>query len=284
MIIFIQQLVNGLGIAAALALVAMGISLIFGTSGVINFAQADFMMLGAFIAFAVAQSGAGLAVGTLVATLSLAVIGAIIYLVLFRQVRGHPVNGFILSIGLSILLENIAQQIWGGLPQVYGPVLDGVWKVGPFTFLYTSLVLLVGAVVILLVVFLLLFKTPFGRMVRACLDDRDAAALIGIPLVWVEVTVFALAAAIGGCAGGLLLLQYPVSPYLGTEFLILAFAAALLGGLRRPIGVLIGAAIIGIVDSISIQYGQGIWSYFYVYVIVIAVLLWRPQGLVGGRS
>ena len=280
----VQQLINSLGIAAVLALIGIGISLIFGTSGIINFAQADFSMLGAYVALGVASAGYGLVVGTVVAMLTMAVLGAVVYLLLFRWVVGRTINGFILSVALSILLHNGAEMIWGGVPKSYGPVLSGVWRIGNVTVRQGDAVVLGCALVVLLLIFVLIFRTALGRALRACLDDPSAATLVGIKRTRIELYVFMIAMGAGGVAGGLLLIEYPASPYLGANFLIMAFAAALLAGLRRPQSILLGALVLGLIDSLSVQLGLASWSYFLIFTITIAALLWRPQGLFSPRT
>lgn len=282
MISLIQQLVTGLAFAGSFGLIALGISLIFGMTGIINFAQGDLLMVGGYIALAVTDATHTLALGIATSTVAIAILGVLLYRGLFDYVRNDPISGFIISIGLIIVIENVTQEIEGGQPRSYLTSL-GAFHVGKVVFLQSDVITLGITAVVLTGLLMLYSKTPFGRVVRACVEDREAASLMGINVRRVNAQVLGLAGGLAGLGGGLILIEYPISPFVGSTLVINAFLAAVLGGLRRVEGAVVGALVIGVITGLASQYGLSIWTDGIVYGLLIVVLLIRPTGILASR-
>jgi branched-chain amino acid transport system permease protein len=282
MIQLIQQLVNGLAYAGSFGLIALGISLIFGMTGIINFAQGDLLMLGAYCALFVADATHILVLAIAVSTLALGLFGVLLYRGLFDWVRADPISGFIISIGLITVIENLTQEIAGGQPRSYLSSLGSI-HIGDVIFLEGELIVLLVAAVVLGSLLVLYERTSFGRVVRACVEDREAAALMGINVRRVNSRVMGLSGALAGLGGGLVLLLFPISPFIGSSLVINAFLASILGGLRRVEGAVVGALVIGVITGIGDQYGASIWTTGIVYALLIAVLIVRPSGILAPR-
>jgi branched-chain amino acid transport system permease protein len=137
---------------------------------------------------------------------------------------------------------------------------------------------------VLVALLLLYAKTPFGRVVRACVEDREAASLMGINVRRVNLQVLVIAGALAGLGGGLILPLFPITPFVGSTLTINAFLAAIIGGLRRVQGAVLGALVIGVATALNAQYGFTIWTSAEIYGLLIVILLIRPTGLLGNRA
>lgn len=277
MIVFIQQLVNGLTFAGVYGLIAIGISLVFGMTGIINFAQGDLLMVGAYIALFVALK-TDILLGIVAATVALAVLGVGLYRGLFDWVRASPISGFIISIGLISVLENGMTEIATSNDRAYASGLTSFSIAG--VRLITAEVIVLGVTAVAAAVLLVAYsKTDFGRVVRVCVEDRDTAELLGISVRRVNTLVLGLAGAFAGAGGGLLILLYPINPYTGSTLIFSAFTAALIGGLTKVQGAVVGALAVGLLTSMNDQYGPTAWTQLLVYVLLVVVLLIRPSGI-----
>ena len=279
----LQQLLNALSFAGVFGLIALGVSLIFGMTGIINFAQGDLLMVGAYVGLFVANSTHTLWLAIVVATLAMGAFSGGLYLGLFDRVRNDPIAGFIVSIGLIIVLENVTQAIVGAEPRSYDSGL-GAFHIGGVAFLETQLIVVIVTAIVLVALLLLYAKTPFGRVVRACVEDREAASLMGINVRRVNLQVLVIAGALAGLGGGLILPLFPITPFVGSTLTINAFLAAIIGGLRRVQGAVLGALVIGVATALNAQYGFTIWTSAEIYGLLIVILLIRPTGLLGNRA
>jgi branched-chain amino acid transport system permease protein len=267
MTVFIQQVVNGLTFAGVYGLIAIGISLVFGMTGIINFAQGDLLMVGAYVALFVALK-TDIVLGIVAATVALALLGVGLY------------RGFIISIGLISVLENGMTEIATSNDRAYASGLTSFSIAG--VRLITSNVIVLGVTVVAAGSLLLVYsKTDFGRIVRVCVEDRDTAELLGISVRRVNTVVLGLAGAFAGAGGGLLLVLYPINPYTGSTLIFSAFTAALIGGLTKVQGAVIGAVAVGLLTSMNDQYGPTAWTQLLVYALLVVVLLIRPSGIFG---
>jgi branched-chain amino acid transport system permease protein len=279
MIVFIQQVVNGLTFAGVYGLIAIGISLVFGMTGIINFAQGDLLMVGAYIALFVALK-TDIVLGIVAATIALTVLGIGLYRGLFDWVRASPISGFIISIGLISVLENGMAEIASSNDRAYNSGMTS-FAIGGVRLVTSNVIVLAVTVVAATVLLLVYSKTDFGRVVRVCVEDRDTAELLGISVRRVNTLVLGLAGAFAGAGGGLLLLLYPINPYTGSTLIFSAFTAALIGGLTKVQGAIVGALAVGLLTSMNNQYGPTAWTQLLVYVLLVVVLLIRPSGIFG---
>ncbi len=272
------------------ALVALGITVIFGLTGIVKFSIGELLTLGAFLAFSMwdnerltfflAVPFAALAVGALALLMER---GA------FRFTLNQPINGFMVSLGLILVLQNLVLEFWGTTPRAIQPPFMDVWEVGGVRMAVQRWFVIGVTAALIVGVFAALRYTKHGRALRACAEDRDAAALMGIPVALYIGGAFALGGALAAVAGGLLASIFPFHPYIGATYLLKGFAVALVGGLGNVEGAVVAAIIIGITETMAVGYlgelpfvpdGAGReWRDAYAFGLMILVLLWRPTGL-----
>ena len=277
---FLQQLFNALRISGLYALVALGITVIFGLTGIVKFSIAELITVGAFLTFSfwdhdrmvyfLAVPAAALSVGLLALLLERAA---------FRFTLDQPINGFIVSLGLIVVLQNSIIEIWGTNAKPSISIFTEVWDVGGVRMPATDWFIIWVTVGLIAGLFLLLRRTKYGRAMRACADDREAAALMGIPVDLMIAATFALGGVLAATAGGLLASRENIHVYIGTAYLLKGFAVALIGGLGNIEGAVIAALLVGLTETMAAAYGPGEWRDAYTFGLLIIVLLIRPRGL-----
>lgn len=279
-----EFLLNGLVLGALYVLMALGLSIIFGMIGVINFAHGVLYTLGAYVAFqfkdALGFSGALVAAPVLVGLL-----GMLIEATLLRRLyQEDPLQGLLLTFGLAMVLEQAIRMIWGLAPKQFEvpPGLAGAIDLGAFTYSkYRTFVLLA---VIALIVGLLLFlrKTPIGTIVRAGSRDPTMVRLLGISLKPVLTFVFGLGVALAAVAGVLSAPLAGVQPAMGVNVGTAAFVVVTIGGLGSFGGAIISGLLVGQIVSLSIYFQPRI-AEASMYLLMAVILLLRPRGLMGER-
>jgi branched-chain amino acid transport system permease protein len=281
---FLQQTINGLVMGSSYVLTALGLTLIFGMLDMINFAHGELLMVGAFVAVAlVTAAGLPYLVALPVAMVIVAILGVVIQRLAFHPLRNSErVSLLVSSLGVSIILQNLVQLIWGPDPRnLASPFTDmqvqflGVALNGQRLF-----VVLVAAVFIA-ILYYVIQKTKIGIAMRACAFDMETARLMGIKANTVVMTTFALGAGLAASAGTLLAPVFSVYPTMGVMATMKAFVVVLLGGIGNITGAIAGGLILGLVET----YAAGYWSSEYkdviAFVIMILVLLFKPAGLFG---
>ena len=288
--IFIQQFLNGLSIASVIALVAIGITLIFGLTGIVNFAQGEMLMIGGYtVWFVVDQTGLGDGFHFYVLALAVAILivgglGLVLERGLFRFTLDDPINGFIVSIGLIIVLQHFVAGLWTSDAQTIPRPVNTIWEVGEIRILATRIMVIAITIGLLLVSFYALQRTRYGRALRASAADRDTAALMGIPVRRYIMTIFVIGSAIAGIGGALLIALFPMSPFVGGTFVIKGFAVAIIGGLGNVTGAVLAALVLGLLEAMSAGYFAPAWTNAYAFGLMIIILLVRPQGLLRGTA
>ena len=284
--VLLQQVVNGVTIGVVYALIAVGLTLVFGILGVINFAHGEFYMLGAFLTYSLTI---GLGLDYFVA-LALTIVGSSAAGLLAERLTVRPLKGrhmftvVLSTLGLSIFLQNGALLVWGpdpreielawgGRPVVLGGVV--------ITFLRLA-VLAVGAALIIALTWFIR-RTRWGMAMRAAAGNRDAAALMGIPVDRVYAITFAVGTGIAGVAGGLLGAMFTIEPTMGEWAVVKAFCVVVMGGMGNLPGAVLGGIMLGVAESLGAGFLPGGASYKdgIGYAILIVVLLYSPQGLFG---
>jgi branched-chain amino acid transport system permease protein len=284
--IYLYQGLVGLSSAMYLWLLAAGLTIAFGVLGVLNFSHGALFMLGAYLAFTVyGVFGINFWLAVLVSAAAVAVVGAIMEVFFFRHIyRLDLPFQLLLTFGFVLVLDDVVKMIWGGMFLVppIPPFLEGWVRIlgRPFP-IYNLFIIAVG-VVVALAIWLLFDKTWWGRMVRAAAWSREMGATLGMNVPRVFTLVFAFAAALAALAGALSIPVRPVSPGLGTQMIIQAFIVTVIGGLGNLRGAFVGALIVGLLTAYS-QMLFPLFELFLPYVVMAAVLLLRPQGLLGGR-
>ncbi|HRK01594.1 MAG TPA: branched-chain amino acid ABC transporter permease [Oligoflexia bacterium] len=290
---FLQHIINGLGLGAIYALIALGYTMVFGILQLINFAHGDVYMLGAFIGY-YAGRYLGLAnvpgLGSLGAALALAMLGAAVagYLIerfAYRPLRKSPrINVLITAVGVSLLLEFGGQIIFGADPKFF-PTLyvpGEPFMIGTLQMNRLQLLVLAISLVLMTGLRTIIFKTKTGRAMRAVSFNHDNAALMGIPVDRIISVTFMLGSALAGAAGILVGLTYPkIDPLMGVMFGLKAFVAAVVGGIGNVTGAVIGALLMGVAESLVIAYWASTYRDALAFGILILILLFKPAGLLG---
>jgi branched-chain amino acid transport system permease protein len=283
---FFQQLFNSLMISGVYALVALGITVIFGLTGIVKFSIGELITLGALLTFAFWDNDRltyFLAIP--LAAASVAAVALIMERAAFRFTLDQPINGFIVSLGLILVLQNIVIEVWGTQPYtIQGPFVGHVWDWAGVRMGLQSWFVIWVTIGIIVALFLGLRLTRWGRAVRACAEDRDAAALMGIPVDRVIAGTFAMGGALAAAAGGLLASIQTVHPYLGASLLLKGFAVALVGGLGNIEGAVLAALLVGTTETMAAGYFENEWRDAYTFALMIFVLLMRPRGLFRARG
>jgi branched-chain amino acid transport system permease protein len=274
-------------LAGIYALVAVGLTLIFGVMRVVNFAHGEFLMLGMYLAFWTFTRWALDPYVVLFAAIPLFFgVGLLTYLLVMRGVisASHNVQIFT-TVGLSTLLQNVALVAWTGDFRFVRPWHSSVvLRLAGSAFNLSQVVAFAIAVALTLTLFAFMKWTHTGRIMRATAQDRDAATLMGIDTDRVYRLTFAIGIACVGAAGTLVAPLYSVYPTAGLQFVLLSYVVVVLGGLGNMVGALLGSFIVAGVEVIGSFYLGSAWKEVTYFVLFIAVLLFRPAGLLGQRG
>jgi branched-chain amino acid transport system permease protein len=282
---FLQQMFNALTISGVYALIALGITIVFGLTGIVNFSIGQLLTLGAFLTFAFwDRYGVSFFLAVPLAALAVGMLSVMLERVAFRFTLEQPINGFIVSLGLILVLQNIVIEVWGTDPKAITPPFTDVWDVGGVRMPVNTWFVICVTVAIIVLLFLGLRYTKYGRAMRACAEDRDAAARMGIPVGWVIAGSFAVGGGLAAVSGGLLASLYPIHPYVGALYLLKGFAVALVGGLGNIEGCVAAALLIGLTETMAAGYLAGEWRDGYTFGLMILILLMRPTGLFPARG
>src|SRR6202795_3769138 len=280
----LEQVLNGLLAGAYYLLIALGLALIFSLGGLVNLAHGAFYALGADFAVKPVDTS-GFAGALVLSPLAVALIGLVVERSLFRRFyREDPALGLLLTFGFAMVAEQALRWIFGASPIPFSipPALKGQILVGDFIYSKYRLLMLAVAVMAVAGLWLLLRRTPFGRVVRAGVQNPDMVAALGISLTPYMAGVVGLGVGLAALAGVLLAPITGVHPAMGAEILTAAFVVVVIGGLGSFWGVVCAALIVGVV--------RGLTVYFYpaaaeasMYLLMVLVLLVRPRGLFGER-
>ena len=280
----VEQVINGLLVGAYYLLIALGLSLIFSLGGLVNLAHGAFYALGAYFAVKLADT-LGFAGALVVSPVLVAVLGLVVERFLFRRFYRHdPALGLLLTFGLAMVIEQTLRIVFGAAPIPFAipQFLRGQIFVGDFIYSKYRLAMLVIAALAVGGLWYLLRRTPFGRVVRAGVQNPDMVSALGISLTPYMAGVVAISVALAALAGVLLAPISGVHPAMGSEILTAAFVVVVIGGLGSFWGVVYAALIVGVV--------RGLTVYFFapaaeasMYLLMLVVLLVRPRGLFGER-
>lgn len=285
MSLVISQLINGLQSGSVYALVALGYSMVYGIIMLLNFAHGDVIMVGAYIAWLVIVSfSLPPAIAIALAIITCTVLGVVIEKVAYTPLRKSPrLSLLITAIGISFLLENLAQLIFGAGSQqvptlISGPSLDiGSQHIG-----FTAIITIVVSVISMVALTFLVQKTKMGKAMRAVSEDMGTAQLMGINVNRTVSFTFAVGSALAGIGSILYCCAYPqASPMMGSMLGLKAFVAAVLGGIGSLPGAMLGGFCIGIAEAIVSAVGLSVWKDGVVFAILIVVLIFKPTGILG---
>lgn len=279
----ITQLANGVVLGVVYVLMAIGLSMIFGQLGLINFAHGAFLTLTAYLALSLYPTLGWL--GVALAPVLIAGIGMIVERLLLHRAYGlEPRFGLVLTFALSLFIEALIRSIWGSASHPFPTpdIFRGVVIWGPILLTKYRLFVVVMTVVILVALWAFMKYTPYGKILRAAARDPEMMGLLGFNSSKVFTCVFGLGTFLAGLAGILASPLWSVSPSMSEVLLMPAFVTITIGGLGSYLGATIAGLLVGIVTGLAIQ----LWpeaSTAAMYVLMIAVLLIRPRGLLGER-
>lgn len=280
----LQYAISGLKNGAVYALLALGFTIVYASTGVINFAQGEFYMLGGMIAaFLLSSAGVPLPLAAVGAVLATGAIGVLFEILAVRPRRdGDTLALIIITVGGSMLFKAVSRQVFGPDELALPSFTDGpsIPIAGATVDLQTLWIwgLTAATVVVLSFVYK---RTTFGRAMRACAVDRKAARLVGIDTRLMVMASFGMAAALGALAG---LAVTPLTQMrfdAGSSVALKGFSAAILGGLGNPVAAVVGGLVLGVLESMSIAFLSSTYKDAIALVVLLAVLFLRPQGLLG---
>ena len=283
--ILAQAVINGLLIGGVYALVSIGVTLIFGVVKIVNFAQGEFVMIGMYISFFLANSfGVDPLVSLLVSMPALFAIGVVVQHFLIRRVLAlGDMPQIFLTFALSLLLMNVALLLFtANYRTVQTAYSELSFHVGPLYFPVAKLIAFVIAMLLSAVLYVFLHATDLGKAMRAAAQNREVAMLMGINPDRVFCVAVGVALALAGAAGSLLMPFYPAYPLVGQVFVLMAFVAVVLGTLGNITGALIASLMMGVAESLGVQFVGADSGLIVVFAMLLLTLAFRPNGLFGG--
>jgi branched-chain amino acid transport system permease protein len=284
--LFIMTILNGLTLAAMYFLVASGFTLVFGLMRNVNLAHGSLYLLGAYIGFTILELSGSWILGVAAGFLSMAIMGLLFQVFIFRHIEGQELRQTMVSIGISIILADLMLAIWTGntyqfeIPDaLYGvihlPVIKG----------YTTyrLFVLAVAVVIGLALWLFLTRTQVGMKIRAGVDDKDMLAATGVNVHRVFAIVFAIGAGLAGLAGVVGGSALSIAPGEDVRYLLASLVVVIVGGMGSVGGAVLGALLIGLAEQFGLAYTPT-YGVVYTFIIMVVTLAFRPQGFFGRKA
>jgi branched-chain amino acid transport system permease protein len=284
---FLQQLINGLSLGSVYALIALGYTMVYGIIGLINFAHCDIYMVGAYIGFFAATSLHLPFIPTLILAMAGAgIVGVLVERIAYRPLRkASNISLLITAMGVSLLLENGFNCIFGGDPRSYphNILKQTNIELGPVHTDSLHLIILTTSLVLMVLLQIIIYRTKIGKAMRATSADKDAAALMGINVNATISATFAIGSALAGAAGVLVGILYnSIDPYMGIQPGIKAFTAAVFGGIGLIPGAFLGGLILGVIETFVTAWYSPLAGAIG-FIILIIILIIKPSGLLGKK-
>jgi branched-subunit amino acid ABC-type transport system permease component len=286
--LFLVGVGSGLVTAAIIALSTVGLSLQYSVTRTINFAHGELMTVGAYAAYVVAQHSSNVVLQGVVAIAAGAALAWVLNRSLFRPFARRGAGSltiFVLTIAASLIVQNVLEAIFSGNFVNYPSAVGAAYRVGPFRWTLTDLLTMAAAAVVLLALHVTIRRTKFGKAQRAVADDVALARTTGVYAHRIIDLTWAIDGGVAGLSGMLLALQVgSFSPSLGFTFLLVIFSAAIVGGIGQMYGAMAGSLIVGVVMEVSAVYIPPDYKETMAFLILVVVLLLRPQGIVAALS
>lgn len=281
----LQLLISGVAMGIVYGLISMGMVLIFRSVGVMNFAQGEFLMVGGYLCYSFNQTmKMPIVLSLILSTVMMGLVGALFMRTSYWPLRKAQTRAIIVSaMGASMALKEGARLIWGSIPVSVDKVVTGTARVGPASIQWQYIAIIGISVILMLFVYILLEKTFVGHIMQATAQDQYMASLVGIPVIVSIGMTFALSAAITGIGGGLLAPIFFLNNTMGATSGAKAFAAIVIGGFGSIPGAIIGGLIVGLVESFGGAYLSTTYQLVFIYVALVIVLMFRPQGIFGEK-
>ena len=287
--IFISNLISGIRLGSIYAIIALGYTMVYGIAKMLNFAHGDVIMIGAYSAFvALYRANLPLPIALIISIIICTLLGVIIERLAYKPLRqASSLAVLITAIGVSYFLQNLALLIWGSAAKIFPTILD-YGSINLFNdqlkLSYQMLITITVCIVIMILLNLFIKKTKIGKAMRACSEDKEAAALMGINVDNIISLTFAIGSSLAAIAAILLCAAYPtVTPTLGSMPGIKAFTAAVIGGIGSIPGALLGGLLLGVIEIIVKAYGLSELTDAIAFGVLILVLLFKPTGLLGKK-
>jgi branched-chain amino acid transport system permease protein len=285
---FLSTIISGLSVGGTYAMIALGYTMVYGIAKMLNFAHGDVIMVGGYIIYvSLYLAGFPLVLAMLLSIIFCVGMGVLIERLAYRPLRGaSPLAVLITAIGVSYMLQALAQIIFGSAPKMLVKLkIDGALKLGELTIDYGTLITLLVSIVIMLLLSLFVKYTKVGRAMIAVSEDRDAAKLMGIDVNFIIMITFAIGSALAAVAGVFMLMKAPtLSNTLGAMPGIKAFTAAVIGGIGSIPGAMIGGILLGVVECLSLSVDAiAPYTVAIEFAILIIILLVRPSGILGKK-
>lgn len=283
MIEIVQQIVNGLTIGGVYALIALGLTAVFGILGIAHFAHGSISMFGGYLTyFLVTSVGWSLPLAMAAALLGGIAIGAIVERLAYRPVRDdNHINAFIVALGLTMIAEGSNLQLFGADQVVIPTKLNRVFQIGPVTLPELRLYVIISTAILIAGMTLIISKTKTGAAIRAVAQNRPAAILMGVDIDRITMIVFAVSSALGMAAGIMIGALFAVAPGVGEGLAVKGFSVLILGGLGSVPGAIVGGLILGVTEALAAGFLSSAYKDVIAFLVMIAVLLLRPEGLLG---
>lgn len=286
---FFEQILSGIVIGASYALVGAGISMMWGTLKMVNIAQGELYMLGAyFLWLSITVGKVPVLPAILIAVVGVLLVSAFIQISTIRPLmrkEGWDMSPYILTMGISIFLQNFALKVWGERYQNVPYFWEKVVKLfGTISISGQRIIIIVASVMVILVLMLVIKYTKLGRAIRATSQDRQSALMMGINVNSIYFITYIIAGGLAAVAGVLLSPIYSVNPWMGTMVQSKGLVVCILGGLGSVEGAILAGILIGICESMAVTVIGSAWKDVVAYVFLIAMLWLRPQGLFGKKE
>ncbi len=283
---FVQALILGLMIGGVYALLASGLTLIFGVMDVINVAQGALIILSAFITWALwKEMGIDPLLGALITTPAMFAIGWVIYRLTIQWISGRPAStSVLLTFALALVLEGIMGLVWSTTYHSSTPgYVDESFRAGGFYFPKAQLFGCAIAIGVLAALYMMLTRTWLGRAIRAVSENVSSARLVGVNARKVAALTFAIGVATTGAGGSIASVLYPFLPGSHYQWISRLLGIIVLGGMGSLPGALVGALVLGVAETMTVTYISPRWATMVPYAVIMVVLLARPQGIMGAK-
>lgn len=287
----IEQLINGITLGSIYAVVALGFTLVFGVLGIINMAHGEIFMMGAFVGVILTGVlGWPLWLAFLIAIAVTGILGYLLERFALRPLRGKKgvshLAPLISTIGVSILLENLTHHFFGaGNKPFRTPFAEISFQVGSITIYLVQLVIFVISVILMVSLSYWLSKTKAGKALRATAENLETASILGVDTKRIIILTVVIASAMGGIAGILVGMAFnSVSPQMGLAIGLKGLAIIILGGMGNVKGAMVGGLILGLSETILVAYGNSGYRDAIAFIMIIVILLLRPQGIFGQKA
>jgi branched-chain amino acid transport system permease protein len=277
-----QVMINGVTLGTNYVLMALGFTMIFGVLRIVNFAHGEFYMLGAFFVLtAIVKFQVSYFLAVVFAVISVGVLGFLAEKVIFRRFRDKELEGMIVALGLSILIQNLGLVAWGPYDLSIPPVFSGVLKMGSMFYPVERLMVVVLSFLLMVGFYLFLKKTKLGLAIQAIAQDTEIARVQGIRINRLYPLAFAIGTGLAAAAGAVIGPLFQLNPWMGIMPQVKAFIVVILGGIGSIPGALLGGLILGVAESFVSTYASKAMADMLGFIIVIGILLFRPSGLFG---